>query len=409
MSMKLCPRCGSGAPEAAIECQVCGAALGGAPAAPAAPQSPAPAPPPPMPVSAAAAPAATPGLDDFVIPGMESAPAPPAPADVPSYLRADPAPAPPAVPSMPPPAPPVSPAHMAPAGSGPLGTPGPLSGPLGAPEPAPGVPGLSIPPPNYMSGASGGGGMGGGEVRVSLTGEVLEVAPPTPRPTGPSAPGSRTGPGAGPPPRRPAGPGPIPPRPRGSMEYDDEPKKGSPAGIVFLVLLLLMGGGFGGWWWYNNRTNPKDQAKAFYTAFFKDQDWKKVYSLLALSEEDKKKYPNAEAFEKDGVGKLSTNPMAQAGLAQLKNALSDIAVGDATVTDNKADVPTSAKLAIAGQSITMKGTAHMIKDGGAWKFDGTGNEQQSQQAFQDLIGKPEGMGGMMGGMGGGGMGGGRGR
>lgn len=249
--------------------------------------------------------------------------------------------------------------------------------------------------------------MGGGEVRVSLTGEVMEVPQPTPRAAGPGPAGSRVGPGPapGPAPRRPAGPG--APRVRGGMEYDETQKKGNPAGIVFLVLLLLIGGGFGGWWWYNNRTNPKDQALAFYTAFFKDQDWKKVYSLAALSEEDKKKYPDAEAFAKDGASKIASNPMAQAGLAQLKNMLSDISVGDATITGNKADVPTSAKLSVGGNDITLKGTAHMIKDGGAWKFDTTGNDQQNAQAFADLIGKPEGMAGMMGGMGG--MGGGRGR
>src|SRR5207249_2694650 len=44
------------------------------------------------------------------------------------------------------------------------------------------VPKVEAPPPNYLSpGIGSAPAMGGGEVRVSLTGEVLEVAAPTPR------------------------------------------------------------------------------------------------------------------------------------------------------------------------------------------------------------------------------------
>jgi len=426
MAMQLCPRCGSGARDTATECMVCGAALtgDGAPSAeapaPATPAAPVPAPPqpayaPPAPVSAAPD-----GLEDFVIPGMEPGPsaaaAPANPASEPSYLRAEPGPA-PATPSpstyAAPPPPPV-------AGPQPLAAQPQSSQP---PPPPSGIPGLSLPPPtqpNYMTGAPPAGGAGGGEVRVSLTGEVMEVPQQSARGTGPG--GYGPPPGAGPGPKRPGGPMPAgPPRARGAgIAYEEPKKKGSPVALI-LVLILLIGGGAGGWYWYNNRTNPKDQALAVYTAFFKDQDWKKLYPLVALSEADKKKYPDADTFEKEGASKITSNPLVKAGMDNLKSSLSDIAVGEPAVTGNKAEVPTSAKVAALGTTITMKGTAHMIKEGGVWKLDTTGDDSQNAQAVQDLLGKPEGgLPGMMdqiGGQGGapggaassGGSGGGRGR
>lgn len=240
-----------------------------------------------------------------------------------------------------------------------------------------------------MVGSAAAGSMGGGDVRVSLTGEVLEVAQPTQRGTGPGGYGPPPGAQQGPGPRRPNSPTPSgASRARGAgLAYEQEPKKTNPVGIILLVLLIA-GGGVGGWWWYNNRTNPKDQAIAIYNAFFKEQDYKKFYALAAFNDTDKKKYPDADTFTKDGISKISSNPAAKAGLDKLKDMLSDITVGEPTITGGKADVPTSTKLTIAGQNISMKGTAHMIKEGGIWKLDLTGPDQQNAMAIQDMIGKP---------------------
>ena len=295
MAMIQCPRCGSGAPDSATECKICGSPLGAA--ADAAPAQPAP---------TAAAATSVPNL--------------------------------------------------------------------------PGVPGT--PDGGYLSGTGG-----GGEVRVSLTGEVMEIPKPTPRGAGPG--------GFGPPPgATPAGgkAGPAgPPRPRGAgLAYDEAPKKSSPVGPIIAVILLL-GGGIGGWWYYNNRTNPKDQAVLAYTAFIKDQDYKKLYTVVALSEEEKKKYTDAETFEKEFTTVLSTNQMAKAGMEMLKNSISDISSGEPAYSGGKADVPTSAKLSFNGNTVTMKGTAHMIKEGGIWKLDWTaGGEAAGQKSITDLMGKPDG-------------------
>src|SRR5262249_19072883 len=127
--------------------------------------------------------------------------------------------------------------------------------------PVVGIPGLDNvrlpepPPPNYLSpGIGSAPGMGGGgEVRVSLTGEVLEVAAPTAR--------NMPTPGVMPPPgvRPPVGTRPGPPRPTAAprpmsrRQEDDDilPRQNAgPVAAIVLVLLILGGGAFGGWYWY---------------------------------------------------------------------------------------------------------------------------------------------------------------
>src|SRR5579872_793380 len=165
MPLQQCPRCGSGVPEGKTECNICYAPLGQGAQPGAAPVQPPP-----------AAPELNPG-----IPGL---PLSQPPAVTPNYLNPG-----------------------TPAAAGPIG---------GLSEPVPGIPGLPLspqaPPPNYLTPgaappAPAAGGMGGGEVRVSLTGEVLEVPPPTPRGSGPGGYGPPPGAGA-----RPGGP-PLPPVP----------------------------------------------------------------------------------------------------------------------------------------------------------------------------------------------------
>lgn len=355
MAMKQCSRCGSGATDTATECAVCGNVFEGAaaPAAPAAPPASPPAAPPSYLQSAStAAPAASP----------LAAPAPPPGA--PSPLTA------------PPPAP-VAAAKV---------------------EQVPGIPGLQHQPQGL--------GGGSGEVRLSLTGEVMEVPAPTQRGAGPGGYGPPAGarPGGG---GRPSGP---PPSARGAARpgpmREEVETKGGAAGIVFLVLLIAALGSVGGWYWYNNRTNPKDQALAAYKALLKDQDWKTSYGLVAFSNAEKTKYPTADAWAKHQEELMNSMPGAKAALEQLKAGVSEMTVGEPVMTEKGADVPTSAKLSIMGQSLTFKGTAHMIKEGGIWKLDGTGAEGNGAKVGQDLLGKPDLPAGMGGGMGMPGMGGG---
>jgi hypothetical protein len=256
-------------------------------------------------------------------------------------------------------------------------------------ELVPGIPGLDHRPPveNLYAAPEMGGEA---KVRVSLTGELVESQPPPPKyGSTPGVTSSFPGaPGA-------AAYGPQT-RARGT-HFRHAPREEAlvPSGSrsmagVFLLVLLLLGGGFGGWWWYNNRTNPKEQALAFYETFFKEQDWRKGYSLIAFSEEDKKKYPDAETFAKEGVNTLQNNQLARFAMEVLKNGLSDISVGEPTIEGNKATVPTSAKLTVGGRSITLRGSAPMIKEWGVWKFDATSTSSvQMAQNLLRVLGQPD--------------------
>jgi hypothetical protein len=128
--------------------------------------------------------------------------------------------------------------------------------------------------------------------RVSLTGEVIDDG----MPAGP-APSYVGGAVPAPPPRlgtpnatarTPAN------RLRPEVSTPEKTGGGNAVGII-AALVILLGAGFGGWYWWMHRTNPKDQAAAVYKSFV-NENWESVYPLVLLSEEDKKKYPDAGTF-----------------------------------------------------------------------------------------------------------------
>ncbi len=316
MAIQLCPRCGSGAPEGAPECKICGSPMGSGSAA----------------ATAAAAAAATPAP----VAGLAGIAA--TPETQPNYLS----------------------------GGGGMGGGG-----------------------GGGMGGGGGGGMdggGGGDVRVSLTGEVMEVPKPSVRGTGPG--GYGPPPGAGPAGGKGGKAGPAgAPRPRGAgLAYEEEKKKSSPVGMILLVILVLAGAA-GGYWWYNNRTNPKDQALLVYKSLVK-RDWKNAVDVMAFNGSVDK-----DAFVKgadDGYNRSAAMmpPGAQEALDSM-----EITVGEPALSGGKADVPTIGKLTLAGRSITLKGVAHMTKQGGAWKLDLTTTKPDDQtgvqKALAEMIGRPD--------------------
>lgn len=251
------------------------------------------------------------------------------------------------------------------------------------PQPQPTYP--AAPPPAMNPGA-----------RVSLTGEVIDPGVPS----GP--PPSYVGGGA-PVPPGPRPTGPVAPRPAGMagrMPVAEAPAKsggGAVAAVVVVVVLLLAG--VGGWYLMMHRTNPKDQALTLYKGIL-SQDWNTVYPLIAFNESDRKKYPDAQSFASETQKQIDSNPLAAQVIGQLKNAASTATVGEPVITGDKADVPTSVKMSSPIGELTFKGTAHMVNQAGIWKFDLTSNNQGDiLKANQDLIGKPEGMGGLGGGLG----------
>ncbi len=184
-----------------------------------------------------------------------------------------------------------------------------------------GIPGIDNTPPGdnpYLMPQQPGLG---GQVRVSLTGEVVEVPPPTPqgpRPASPmgTPPGARPPSGGAPvPPLRPVvppmggappppgagnvppmpsgpttlrpGPGPVTPArasyPGGSYSETAPKKSGGVAVAIVLALVLLVAGGAAGFWFYQQQRAPAVAVEQFMMAFQK-KDWKGVYDMLDVPE-----------------------------------------------------------------------------------------------------------------------------
>lgn len=221
--------------------------------------------------------------------------------------------------------------------------------------------------------------------RLSLTGEVINVPAPIQSAPQPGSYGGMGGIG-----------NPSMPRPAyqsSTRERTEQKSSGTGAIIaIVLVILLFVGGGIGGWYWLMHRTNPKDQAVAFYSALIK-QDAKAMYPLIELSDETKKAAPNADSFAEQttaGVQQYSqANPIVAQGLEMLKS-ISDIQAGEPVIDGDKAEVPVSSKMSIMGQQITMKGTAHMVNRMGIWKIDARTNSlTDMEKVGKDLLGKPD--------------------
>ncbi len=258
----------------------------------------------------------------------------------------------------------------------------PLSGGI------PGLPHVAAPVAPPVSGASA---LSNPNARVSLTGEIIDGGMSDPAAGAPLKPGGYAGGSLG-------GVAPVRPnsqtgarRPGGERVQPERKASGALPMIAALVLLVV--GGYGGWYYKMHRTNPKDQALAVYKSLVA-QDWKTLYDLTALSEDAQKKAGTSEEFAKTMSDALDSNPQAKMGLDALKQNLTDIAVSEPKLDGGKADVPTSAKLKLGGRSITFRGVAHMINEGGIWKLDSTSNNlQDGMETGKDLIGKPEGFSG----------------
>ena len=253
--------------------------------------------------------------------------------------------------------------------------------------------------PSYLAPGttiSSGGGFGG-EVKVSLTGEVVEIPPPTQRGAGPGGYGPKPGaPGApGGPTARPGGP-PAPPQraSRAGMPVQREQAPKSAAGPIFAVLfglMILVGGGFGAYTWYNNRTNPKDQAQLVYKAIVK-QDWKASYELIAWPDSAQKDANSESTFVTTAeAGSEMQKKILPPGLLDAMSAM-EVTAGEPTVNGDKADVPTIGKMSFGGKDVTLKGVAHMKRQSGIWKLDMTqlksaSDAQGIQKSILDMMGK----------------------
>jgi hypothetical protein len=268
-----------------------------------------------------------------------------------------------------------APLDQAAAPSGPIGLQTPPPRPQQADDDLlePGIPGLRPPPaeegppPNYLApgvqpqGATGGGG---GQVRVSLTGEVIEApSSSAPHPMGPTA---YPPPGAGPRPGAPMPP-PGPPSSRGSYtmparrEYAPAKKgSGGVVAVILVILLLAGGGGFGYWYWQKQRA-PIVAADKLMKAL-QGKDWKTVYQMVEFPPEQKA---------------MITEQVFEMGMGLVGNLITfkEYKIGSATITGDTAKVSVTATVELSSSLGSRGGTKTSTEDlplklvNGEWKLD----------------------------------------
>lgn len=249
-----------------------------------------------------------------------------------------------------------------------------------------GIPGLypqqtaeQEPVANYLSGSQQQTtGPTGGEMRVSLTGEVFEAPPSLSRPTGPAAyPGTAAGPGGRPggsysPPRGPARPAGR----RSVAEAEEAPAKGNSLAAVFVLLIVLIGaGGAGGWWYWSNYVAPKNAVVNFMEAF-KNKNWSGLYKSIEFPAE-------SQAAMNESQFSMAMN-MVGSMITLKEYSIEGVTPGDGyTTVKVKQTVELSGALAQLARQFGQGGSGpqtrtedlKVIKKDGAWKIDGTALNQ----------------------------------
>ena len=139
---------------------------------------------------------------------------------------------------------------------------------------------------------------------------------------------------------------------------------------------------------------PEAQALRIYKAL-RDQDYKALFYLMAFTAEGRKSLTTAEAFAIDmqkGYESSFKVPAEQEQTDKIFRSISDIMIGEAVITGNKAVMATSAKITVNGVTPTFRGQAYLIKDDGVWKLDLTFTddvEKSVAQRVSEILGKPD--------------------
>jgi hypothetical protein len=240
-----------------------------------------------------------------------------------------------------------------------------------------GIPGLptqpQAPQPNYLNpGPSGMGAapmgaapMAGGEVRVTLAGDVYEVPPPSARGTGPggynAASGGRPGPAG-------AQSRPGPTRPRYGLPAEQEERSGGVPIWGLLIVLLIMGGGAAGaFWWFQKQQAPKKAAEKVMNLMV-TKDWGGVYDMTSLSEETKKQISSIPGGSGDPRQSFIAVMTMAGGLFTIK----DPKVGEVKTSGDTATASVSYSIDGMGQSRSETKDMPLKFIDGEWKLDGAG-------------------------------------
>lgn len=141
-------------------------------------------------------------------------------------------------------------------------------------------------------------------------------------------------------------------------------------------------------------TDAADAAAAALKVYqtLQKQDWAGLFYVVSFSPAVQKLMPgDPSEFARQFVNGLNENPEDAAATRKLFDGMSEIRVGTAVVTGNKAAVPASCRITIEGNSLVFNGTANMIKLGGVWRWDMTSSDDPAaatETALNALLGMP---------------------
>lgn len=139
---------------------------------------------------------------------------------------------------------------------------------------------------------------------------------------------------------------------------------------------------------------PEAQAAKIYRVI-RDQDYKAMFYLMAFTTKGKATLSTADQFALDvrkGYESGFKTKEEQAVTDNIFKSIAEIMVGEPVITDDKAVIPTSAKITANGETKLFKGQAHLIKDEGVWKLDLTIDEDAEKamaQRVRELFGQPD--------------------
>jgi len=144
----------------------------------------------------------------------------------------------------------------------------------------------------------------------------------------------------------------------------------------------------------NKAATPGAQALKLYQSL-RDQDYKAMFYLLALTPNGRATLTSADQFALDvkkGYDSSFKTPQEKVDSDKLLASISNIMIGEALVTGNKAAVPTSSDITVNNQVYHFRGVANLILDNGVWKLDLTFDENSEKtmaQRVSEMLGKPD--------------------
>ncbi len=215
--------------------------------------------------------------------------------------------------------------------------------------------------------------------RVSLTGEVIEVAPSPPK-IGPVGSGPISPPSASP----------IPPlhstpTPRGvevarsrivSTRHESSQRKSGLTWIIVLILILAAGGAAG--LWIYTRPDPKQVVNEVVNAE-KAKDWATMYTLMGPDSTIVTKYPDEASFVK-----FMTQSTSQIPDAVYPQLFKGIKMSEPTYSNGEASIRVVRSLSLFGRTIKIPQTITLKRVYFQWKVSNISVDMNRLKSLNSL-------------------------